>query len=129
MSRMNEEERYGIVAKLLVEGDIQGTGYRVLVMRNARRMGVVGIVKNLVDRRVEIFCQCKDRPHMDEFIKKINVQKPRDIFLTGQFSLLFQKLREYLYRPLSASYTKPLKLFFQFLEIFPLRFSNNAPTR
>lgn len=77
---MNEEERYGIVARLLVEGDIQGTGYRVLVMRNARRMGVVGIVKNLVDGRVEIFCQCKDRPHMDEFIKKISVQKPRDIF-------------------------------------------------
>jgi acylphosphatase len=78
---MDGEEEYKIVARLLVEGDIQGVGYRTFVRRVARRIGVRGLVRNLKDGRVEIFCQCKDRHHLDKFIEKIKVRSdPEEFF-------------------------------------------------
>ncbi len=42
---------------MLVEGRVQGVGFRVQVSRIARRRGLKGLVRNLRDGRVEIFCE------------------------------------------------------------------------
>jgi len=45
-----------VKARILVEGQVQGVGFRVRVSRLARRLGLRGLVRNLRDGRVEIFC-------------------------------------------------------------------------
>ena len=42
---------------MLVEGQVQGVGFRVRVSRIARRLGLKGLVRNLYDGQVEIFCE------------------------------------------------------------------------
>ncbi len=39
---------------LWVRGQVQGVGFRFFVQRRAQQLGVVGFVRNLRDRRVEI---------------------------------------------------------------------------
>ena len=46
-----------IKARMLVEGRVQGVGFRVRVSRIARHLGLKGLVRNLRDGRVEIFCE------------------------------------------------------------------------
>ena len=42
---------------LWVRGMVQGVGFRVFAERAARRMGLVGLVRNLPDGRVEIVAE------------------------------------------------------------------------
>lgn len=44
-------------ATILVRGDVQGVGYRLLVQRTASRCGVVGQVRNLDDGSVEVISE------------------------------------------------------------------------
>lgn len=41
----------------LVNGRVQGVGFRFFVLREARRLGLIGVVRNLPDGRVEVFAQ------------------------------------------------------------------------
>ena len=42
---------------MLIEGRVQGVGFRATTRRIARDIGVEGLVRNLRDGRVEIFCE------------------------------------------------------------------------
>jgi acylphosphatase len=41
-------------AEILVEGDVQGVGYRTFAQRKARQLGLNGYVMNLRDGRVRV---------------------------------------------------------------------------
>lgn len=43
--------------RLLVEGRVQGVGFRAFVAREAQARGVAGFVRNLRDGRVEVLAQ------------------------------------------------------------------------
>lgn len=64
--------------RIVIEGMVQGAGYRLLVKHHANRRGIKGIVRNLHDGKVEIFCDgSKDK--ILQFIKDIEVKGyPRD---------------------------------------------------
>lgn len=73
-------------ARLVVKGQhVQGLGYRDKVMRIAREMHILGIIRNFdngdVHPPVEIFCKC-DEKTLQEFKRKINVKRkdPEHIF-------------------------------------------------
>ena len=63
---------------LIVSGNVQGVGYRTLVKQIANRLRVTGIVKNLPDGNVEIYCQCSDKEIFDNFLKHIEVKATTD---------------------------------------------------
>ncbi len=77
----NDNEEHRLRARLVVKGYVQGVGYRNIVMRIARTMDVLGIIKNIDNGDVEIFCKCKNLKHLDEFIEKIKIiSDPNDIY-------------------------------------------------
>jgi len=64
---------------MLVEGILQGVGYRATVKQAARFLGVKGLVRNLDDRRVEIFCELS-KTSLEKFRRLIDIRgKPEDI--------------------------------------------------
>ena len=54
---------------LLVSGFVQGVGYREYTKREARKIGLVGWVRNLSDGRVEILAQGSEEK-LRQLIKK-----------------------------------------------------------
>lgn len=70
-----------IRGRLVVEGNVQGVGYRVIVRQIARRNGIRGKVKNLDNGRVEIYCEGDNQSSVSKFIEAIEVKsKGADIF-------------------------------------------------
>ena len=63
---------------LLVEGNIQGVGYRAFVKKVAVAIRVKGIVKNLPDGKVEINFEAPDKSTYEIFFKKINRTRKHD---------------------------------------------------
>lgn len=63
--------------RFLVEGNVQGVGYRALVKQIARQLKVAGSVKNLDDGTVEIFCECEQRS-IERFKEKISIRGNSD---------------------------------------------------
>jgi len=45
---------------IIVEGKVQGVGFRYFVMTRALQLGLKGTVENRLDRNVEIYAQGKD---------------------------------------------------------------------
>jgi len=65
--------------RILVEGILQGVGYRAIVKQAARFSGVKGLIRNLDDGRVEIFCEGSNSA-LKSFHKLIEIKgKPKDI--------------------------------------------------
>ena len=53
---------------LYISGFVQGVGFREFVKREARKLGLVGWVRNLADRRVETVA-CGDEATIKKFIE------------------------------------------------------------
>jgi len=70
-----------IKARLIVEGNVQGVGYRALVKQVARRLKIRGKVRNLDDGTVEIYCE-GDKDTIQRFIKAIEIKskEPENVF-------------------------------------------------
>jgi acylphosphatase len=56
---------------VIVEGSIQAVGYRAFVKRSASELGLKGLVRNLPDRKVEIFCD-GGLPEIEFLLHKID---------------------------------------------------------
>jgi acylphosphatase len=55
-----------VARRFLIDGEVQGVGYRFFAMRAAARHQVLGTVRNLPDGRVEVIAE-GEREAMDEF--------------------------------------------------------------
>lgn len=75
---------------MVVNGDIQCVGYRALVKQVARKLGVKGVVRNLDNGTVEIFCEANNGT-LKEFEKQINIRAG-----PGLFSINVEKINIYL---------------------------------
>ncbi len=56
---------------IIVEGWIQNVGYRTFIKQVAVNLGIKGLVRNLSNGKVEIFCEA-DSPKLEEFEQKIS---------------------------------------------------------
>lgn len=68
-------------AHIIVEGLVQGVGYRWYVGRKAEGLGLAGFVKNLYDGTVEVEAE-GDRSLVEELIKDLKVG-PRAAHVTN----------------------------------------------
>jgi acylphosphatase len=66
---------------IVIEGLVQGVGYRWFAARRAEGLGLAGYVRNLYDGSVEVEAQ-GDRSLLEELIKELNVG-PRSAQVKG----------------------------------------------
>jgi len=62
-----------VKARIIVEGTVQGTGYRALVKNYANRRGLNGLVRNLPDGKVEVFLE-GTKENIEQLAKDINMK-------------------------------------------------------
>ncbi len=62
-------------AEILVEGQVQGVGYRAFAQRRARDRGLTGYALNLHDGRVKIRVE-GHRPTLDEYVRDLETGPP-----------------------------------------------------
>ncbi len=62
-------------AQLIVSGKVQNVGYRVHCAREAKRLGVSGLVRNLPDGRVEVLAE-GDEAAVDQLAEWCNLGSP-----------------------------------------------------
>ncbi len=55
-----------VARRFLIEGEVQGVGYRYFALRAAARHDILGTVRNLSDGSVEVIAE-GDRDSMDDF--------------------------------------------------------------
>lgn len=68
-------------ARIVVDGVVQGVGYRALVRQVGRQLGLKGLVRNQEDTEVEIFCEVPS-DKINEFLKKIERKTKTEDFLS-----------------------------------------------
>lgn len=68
-------------ARIVVDGVVQGVGYRALVKQVARQLGLKGLARNMEGTNVEIFCE-GPRDKIEEFLKKIDRKVRVEDFLS-----------------------------------------------
>ena len=69
-------------ATVIVEGWIQSVGYRTFVKQVASQLGLKGLVRNLLDGKVEVFCE-GDAPKIQQFLQKIDYKGKKDDALSA----------------------------------------------
>lgn len=86
--------------RILVEGRVQGVGYRFFAVAEARMRGVKGTAKNLFDGRVEIIAQggedalqeyldaLKEGPRMG-FVRKVSIDEMHDSTVFNDFKVAY----------------------------------------
>ena len=57
--------------RCVVRGRVQGVGFRYYVVRNARELGVRGIVRNRSDGAVEAILQAPSAAPLDELVDRL----------------------------------------------------------
>lgn len=57
---------------IIVSGRVQGIGFRAWAAREAARLGITGLVRNLPDGTVEIFAE-GDPGHLDHFCGQLYI--------------------------------------------------------
>ncbi len=62
-------------AHILVQGTVQGIGYRYFVLRQAKALGITGWVKNLANGDVELEAQ-GDKKSLEDFIESLKTGHP-----------------------------------------------------
>jgi acylphosphatase len=67
--------------RYIVEGRVQGVGFRYFVLRQAQRFGVVGWVRNLDNGAVEIRAE-GDAEKLDRFLENVR-SGPSFSYVTG----------------------------------------------
>lgn len=60
---------------LLIQGRVQGVGFRYFVQETAQHVGLCGWVRNLPDGSVEVFAQ-GDRVVLDDFVARMRKGPP-----------------------------------------------------
>ena len=72
-------------ARIVVSGVVQGVGYRALVKQVARQLGLKGLVRNLKDAKVEIFCEGSS-DKINQFLSDIDRKAKAKDFLSVNVS-------------------------------------------
>ena len=69
-----------VKARFVITGQVQRVGYRALIKQIARNLHIKGIVRNLEDGSVEIYCE-SDKETIDKFKKFVDIKgKKEDAF-------------------------------------------------
>ncbi len=93
-----------IKVTIFAKGWIQGVGYRAFVKRTASQLGLKGLVRNLPDGQVEIFCEGPE-DKINEFMKKIDVKaKPEDLLSINVAKISCYRESQEGYKPAWRSY-------------------------
>jgi acylphosphatase len=61
--------------EILVEGDVQGVGYRAFAQRRAQDCGLTGYAVNLHDGRVKVRAE-GDRARIDDYVRDLETGPP-----------------------------------------------------
>jgi acylphosphatase len=64
-----------MAAEILVEGDVQGVGYRNFAQRKASMLGLIGFVMNLRDGRVRVRAE-GGRESIEELVRDLQKGPP-----------------------------------------------------
>ncbi|MBI5000767.1 MAG: acylphosphatase [Euryarchaeota archaeon] len=75
-------------ARLVISGNVQDVGYRTLIRKVANKMKVNGIVRNLEDGNVEVYCECANKEIVTKFCKNIEKKSStEDMFILNVESI------------------------------------------
>ena len=69
-----------VKTRILIEGAVQGVGFRALVKTYAIQLALKGLVRNLPDGRVEIFCEGLGEL-VNQFVKGLDIKNEKESLL------------------------------------------------
>lgn len=90
---MSERKQLIMHAEIIVQGVVQGVGYRFFVIQKAREYGITGYVQNLPDGNVFVVAE-GEKGILNDFIKKLKIG-PRAAKITNVIVSLSEKEKDY----------------------------------